>query len=629
MPRPAQELSQNGPLQTPPPTSTPLRAHILYGTETGTAEEVSRYLEQRFLSLNIPVGTISAMDDYPIDNLVQDGLRGDIFIFIAATTGDGVAPSSMNNFWRTLRLKSLKAGMLKGLQFAVFGLGDRAYGDAFNACARRLYRRLKVLGGEEVVELGLGDEGSVGGYESAWGPWLHKLLCFLMPGYSGVEGDWGVMEVKPAFKVEGKEGLEENGSMGGKWDDLLDKKCINEAYYLSMIKSNKVITNPEELDSPREVRHIVLDVSNAPQASHLLNYRPGDVAHVLPQNDPKTIATFFVLTGLSPQTVITSLSDSTTLNLATPCSLTQFVAANLDLTSTPRRRFLEQLSLYTTSDLEREKLRHLSSSEGLSERYQYLIREQRSLLGVLRDFPNARPPPDILVSIIPRLRPRSFSIASSSKAHPGEIHICAAMVRREVKVGRRTKIREGVCSRFWQRCEVGDAVPVRVGKGSLRFYVQKPAICIGPGTGVAPMRAFLEEVNFERSSKNENLGKSETMRVLFFGARRAKGDYLYKREWKKFVENGSLNSIVTAFSREMREPKVHVQERMEENSKLVWLVVTAGGCIYVAGSAGAMPRGVKEMLAKIIERKGGLESKQAVEQVSRLQRENRLQIECW
>lgn len=605
------------------------KVHVLYATATGTAEDVAQELSELLAAFGVKVETCETVDDYPMSRLPGDAANGDLFIFIVATCGDGEVPVTMRKFWQFLRRSDLPPDILQHLTFAIFGLGDRAY-VKFNAAARKLCTRLSDLGANLFLPYALGDDSADGGYDKTLLPWITKLTDALnLNPVSLVDAPGGHVKeprVDVSFLTEDTKERTEERRNEDKWS-LKQAQVPEEKKHMlfdSTVVRNDIITKSDFLSDEKEVRHVELDVSGSSLESGLTTYEPGDIIHILPRNKESVVDAFFELIQVDERAVLEVKQRKSqtrfgkyTFNIKMPCTLRDFVSSQLDLTATPRRRFFQRLAPFATNDMEKDKLLEFASPEGNENMTQYAFREKRTILMCLRDFPSARPPLDHLIDMIPILKTRPFSIASSSSLHRGRIHVCSSIVRYKTPL---RFLRVGVCSSFLLRLNLGDCVPIFLEKGtSLRFHGDKPAILVGPGTGVAPMRSFLGSSTTHGSD-----------RVLYFGCRCKGGDFLYEADWNRFLEGGELTSLIIAFSRADESRKVYVQHRMLDNSDQIWALLSKKGAyIYVAGSAGSMPKEVRSTIVEICGKSGKLNEEQSEGFVRQLEMSGRLQMECW
>lgn len=266
---------------------------------------------------------------------------------------------------------------------------------------------------------------------------------------------------------------------------------------------------------------------------------------------------------------------------------------HLSITSVPRRSFFEALAHFAHDDLEREKLAEFLADDGADELYEYCFRPRRTILEVLQEFRVAARsiPQEYVFDVFPASRPRHFSIASAAHKHPREVHLCVAIVRYRTKVKVR---RRGVCTSYLASLQIGKSasllaratnsdfigdtlrVGLRPGLMSLPPSAT-PVICIGPGTGVAPMRAILEERIWQGAQNN----------TLFFGCRHAAKDQHYHAEWTAYDRDGVLR-YKPAFSRDGPEgvKRVYVQDVMSQDEERNWIrqnIKERGAWIYVSG----------------------------------------------
>jgi NADPH-ferrihemoprotein reductase len=271
-----------------------------------------------------------------------------------------------------------------------------------------------------------------------------------------------------------------------------------------------------------------------------------------------------------------------------------------DLLTAPSKAALSGLAVFATDQTEAERLADLASIEGREAYNDYIIAGKRSLLEVLHDFPSAKPSLGAFFgSIVPRLQPRFYSISSSATQHPRSVHITVAVVRDIMPSGR---IHNGVASSWLARMKPGAQVPVFIRRSSFKLPKDPstPVIMVGPGTGIAPFRGFIQE-RAALLSKGTNLG----LGVLYFGCRREDQDYIYREELEGYLNSGAISELDVAFSRQTAA-KDYVQHHIARQGDLVWKLLSNGGYFYVCGEAKHMAKDVNQALVQIVSSaKGG------------------------
>ncbi|XP_053418323.1 NADPH-dependent diflavin oxidoreductase 1 isoform X10 [Nycticebus coucang] len=582
---------------------------VLFGSQTGTAQDVSERLGREARRRRLTC-RVQALDSYPVVNLINEPL----VIFVCATTGQGDPPDNMKNFWRFIFRKSLPSTSLCQMDFAVLGLGDSSYAK-YNFVAKKLHRRLLQLGGSALLPPCLGDDQHELGPDAAIDPWLQDLWVKVLELYPVPQG----LTVIPAgvplpskftlhFLQEAPSTCSEEQRLPS--PDSQGPPSESQPFLAPMV-SNQRVTGPLHF---QDVRLIEFDITASG-----ISFVAGDVVLIQPSNSAAHVQQFCQVLGLNPdQSFLLQPQESGVpcpSRLPQPCSIWHLVSQYLDITSVPRRSFFELLACLSVHELEREKLLEFGSAQGQEELYEYCSRPRRTILEVLCDFPHTAGaiPPDYLLDLIPPIRPRAFSIASS-------LLILMAVVRYQTRL---KEPRHGLCSSWLASLDPGQGpvqVPLWVRPGGLAFpeTPDTPIIMVGPGTGVAPFRAAIQE----------RVAQGRTGNILFFGCRWQAQDFYWEEEWRGLERKGFL-TLVTAFSRE-QEHKVYVQHRLREVGPLVWeLLDRQGAYFYLAGNAKNMPADVSEALMSIFQEEGKLSSPEAAAYLARLQRALRFQTETW
>lgn len=336
------------------------------------------------------------------------------------------------------------------------------------------------------------------------------------------------------------------------------------------------------LESAKEVRHIRIDLAESG-----LRYLPGDSLGLMPENDPVLVGALCRLLGTDDPAVSGAL------------------LSKLDI-ARPQDRTLELLAGAATDKGEAKTLLALQDGDdGVQP-------EDADLLDLLEAFPSARPSAADLLKSLPTLKPRLYSIASAPDAAPGEVHLCVSVVR----TPRRGRVRQGVASAFLADYATdGRMVHATITTSHFRLPEDPatPVIMVGPGTGIAPFRAFLQ-------ARSLQAGRGQSW--LFFGDQHKATDFLYRDEIEAWREDGTLSNLSLAFSRDQAK-KVYVQDRMRESAADLWRWLQGGACFYVCGDASRMAKDVDTALRDIAKSEGGLNDAQAKDWTASLARQGR------
>ncbi|KAM5580970.1 NADPH-dependent diflavin oxidoreductase 1 [Rosa sericea] len=619
----------------------PKKLLILYATQTGNAldaaERMGREAERRGCSVHL-----LSLDQYDASCLPQEGA----VIFVVSTTGQGDTPDSMKGFWKYLLQRNLSRQWLEGLNYAVFGLGDSGY-QKFNFVAKKLDRRLLDLGATPIVERGLGDDQHPSGYEAALDPWMTSLWNMLntinskyFPSGPDFLIPYENLITQPKIRIMYHD-IDKVDSQLSTGSDLNHIELqIERARKMSAVKysldknrpdcilklvKNQPLTKSSSKD--KEVHHFEFEF-----VSSAIEYEVGDVLEILPSQNPAAVDAFLLRCNLDPEAFITVHpleTENQLLDTHVPIKLKKFVELTMDVASaSPRRYFFEVMSMFATAEHEKERLQYFVSPEGRDDLYQYNQRERRTVLEVLEDFPSVQMPFEWLVQLVPPLKMRAFSISSSPSVHPNQVHLTVSVVLWTTPFKRN---RAGLCSSWLAKLDPEQCVhvPVWFQKGSLRPPPPSlPLILIGPGTGCAPFRGFIEERAIQ------NLTGSTAPVMFFFGCRNEDNDYLYKEFWLSHSQNDGVLSeakgggFYVAFSRDQPQ-KVYVQHKMREHSHRVWNLLGEGAAIYVAGSSTKMPSDVLLAFEEIISKESGLPQESAVRWLRALEKAGKYHVEAW
>ena len=353
--------------------------------------------------------------------------------------------------------------------------------------------------------------------------------------------------------------------------------------------------------SSKETRHIELSLKGSD-----LSYVPGDVLGVFPENDPELVASLLEEMKWDGEMPVTICKQGDTLPLKDALT-THFEITLLN------KKILQQAAAFT----ENEELQNLVLVENASQLKEYCY--GRDLLDMLRDFGPWRASAQEIVSLLRKMPPRLYSIASSISAHPEEVHLTIGAVR-YTSHGRD---RKGVCSiQCAERVQEGDTLPVFV-QPNKHFHLPESQdsdiIMVGPGTGIAPFRSFIEE---------RAVNKATGQTWLFFGDQHAASDFLYQNELEKYQKDGVLNKLDAAFSRDTTQ-KVYVQHKMLEHSKELFEWLEKGAYFFVCGDKERMAKDVNDALISVIEKEGAMTRETAEAYLKEMQQQGRYQRDVY
>ncbi|MFD1774713.1 assimilatory sulfite reductase (NADPH) flavoprotein subunit [Paenibacillus rhizophilus] len=537
---------------------------VLFGSQTDNARGLAKKFAKRLEELGFKV-VLSAMSDFKPNALK----KVENLLILVSTHGEGEPPDNAISFYEFLHSK--RAPELTSLRYSVLALGDMSY-EFYCKTGKDFDKRLEELGGKRIVSRADCDVD----FEEPAAEWMNAVIASLG---EGTPAEASVSVSVAALKTEaGSEYTRSN------------------PFYAEVLEN----LNLNGRGSDRETRHIELSLEGSN-----LKYEPGDSLGLYPENHPGLVDELIQAAGWKPEEPVTAGKSG-----------------ELPLREALLRHY--EITVLTKPLL--EQAAGLAPESGLKEllapgREQELraYAEDRDLLDLVQDYGLTGIPAGDFVKILRKLPARLYSISSSPEAYPDEVHITVRAVRYESQ-GRN---RYGVCSvQLAERIQPGDKVPVYIQHNSnfkLPENRETPVIMIGPGTGVAPFRAFLGE-------REETGAEGKTW--LFYGDQHFSTDFLYQVEWQRWLKDGVLTRLDVAFSRDT-DKKVYVQHRMLEKARDLYLWLQEGAAVYVCGDEKRMAHDVHTALTTILEQEGGLSSEEAAEYLTLMQQQKRYQRDVY
>ncbi|MCK8101268.1 assimilatory sulfite reductase (NADPH) flavoprotein subunit [Bacillus sp. 2CMS4F] len=536
---------------------------VLYGSQTGNAqglaENAGKQLEERGFQV-----TVSSMSDFKPNQLKKINN----LLIVVSTHGEGEPPDNALSFHEFLHGR--RAPKLDDLRFSVLALGDSSY-EFFCQTGKEFDQRLEELGGKRIsprVDCDLD-------YDEPAAEWLESVC----EGLSEAEGG----SVAPAPAAAPQTGESAYSRTNPFRAEVLENLNLNGR------------------GSNKETRHVELSLEGSG-----LTYEPGDSLGVYPENDPVLVDLLLQEMNWDPEEIVTLNKQGDVRPLK------EALISHYEITVLTKP-LLEQAAHLTGSEELRELL--APGNEGKVKAYI----EGRDLLDLIRDYGPFSVTAQEFVSILRKMPARLYSIASSLSANPDEVHLTIGAVRYDAH-GRE---RKGVCSILCaERLQPGDTLPVYV-QHNQNFKLPKdpetPIIMVGPGTGVAPFRSFMQE--------REETG-AEGKAWMFFGDQHFVTDFLYQTEWQNWLKDGVLTKMDVAFSRDTEE-KVYVQHRMLEQSAELFEWLQEGAAVYICGDEKHMAHDVHNTLLEIIEIEGNMTREEAEVYLADMQQQKRYQRDVY
>ncbi len=549
-----------GSVAAPAPAAVAASVTLLSASQTGNARRVAEALRDDLLAAKINVNLVNA-GDYKFKTIGQEKL----LVVVTSTQGEGEPPEEAVALHKFLFSK--KAPAMKDTAFAVFGLGDTSY-EFFCQSGKDFDNRLAELGAERLLDRVDSDVE----FQPAAQAWRERIV-----------------EVLKQRAPKEEVAVAASGSV----NEIFTSPYTKEAPLTAALAVNQKITGR---DSDKDVRHLEIDLGDSG-----LRYQPGDALGVWYQNDPALVQELVELLWLTGDEIVDVEGKTQPLREA--------LQWHFELTVNTAN-IVENYATLTRNDALLDKVGDKTALQQFAA--------TTPIVDMVRYAP-AQLEAQALVGLLRPLTPRLYSIASSQAETESEVHVTLGVVRYDIE----GRARSGGASGYLaDRVEEDGEIRVFIEHNDnfrLPANPETPVIMIGPGTGIAPFRAFMQQRDAEGAS-----GKN----WLFFGNPHFTEDFLYQVEWQRYVKDGLLNRIDLAWSRDQAH-KIYVQDKLREQGAEVWRWINDGAHIYVCGDANRMAKDVEQALLEVIAEYGAMDAETADEFLSELRIERRYQRDVY
>ena len=637
--------------QPQPPLTPSADLLVLYGSQTGNSAEIARNIGAAAASHGVSA-RVASMDEVSPEVALQPGA---VILFVVSSTGDGDPPDNCASFYAKLR-KLRSAPAARGVSYCVLGLGDQNY-TKFMAVPRYFSARMEALGGRAFRPRGEADETEgLFEYVDAWTEGLWEPLAHAikeapsmraqaatedapapaappadatasslasapspLPAAPDASDLVGVPPLPPCRvrlawlpdeEARGQQAPSDGAPLLG------DGSSPGSPFHAPLLRGDCRLLSAGWSD--RTVVHAAFDMRTA--GPELRGFAPGDSLALIPANPLPHVDALLARLGLAERQARCLRLEPAGLLPHVRCPVTARGALthSVELLAAPRRALLRLLAEHCGDAVERHTLLLWSSRGGRAAYEAEVVAPKATLLSLLLRFPSSTPPLEALLDTLPTLAPRPYSVACAPEHCPDTPCVAFSLVRHAAdRVGVATGLLHALALGTPTVAGADEAprVPLFIRKGGAFTPPANPLtplIMVGPGTGVAPFRGFLQ-----RRSAQMRAGGSAPFGPawLFFGCRRPDEDYLYREDLEAWAKDGTLSKLVTAFSRpEAPAQKAYVQQRIEEHgAEVVRLILDAQApaAVYVCGDGAGMAKGVHAALLSVLEVHGGLSAEQA------------------
>jgi cytochrome P450 / NADPH-cytochrome P450 reductase len=586
--------------RTRPGHNTPLL--VLYGSNLGSAEELATRVAD-LAEVNGFATRLAPLDEFA-GNLPKEG---GVLIFCASY--NGAAPDNATQFVKWLR-SDLPKEACAGVNYAVFGCGNSDWTATYQSVPRFIDETLASRGGRAVYSRGEGDAKS--DLDGQFERWFAQLAPAAVKAF-GLDASFSrSADDEPLYRIE-----------------PVAPSAVNAVAALGGAAPMKVLVNRELQNrsganpSERSTRHIEVELPAG------MSYRVGDHLSVVPRNDPALVDAVARRFGFLPADQVrlqVAQGRRAQLPVGEAVSVGQLLTDFVELQQVATRKQIQIMSEHTRCPVTKPNLLALvGEDEVSSERYRTeILAKRKSVFDLLQAYPACELPFHIYLETLSLLAPRYYSISSSPSGDPARCSITVGVVEGQAASGQ--GIYRGVCSTYLAGRRAGESIHAAVRETKAGFRLPEdnavPIIMIGPGTGLAPFRGFLQE----RAARKAN-GAALGPAMLFFGCRHPDQDFLYADDLKAFAVDG-IAELHTAFSRAGGE-KIYVQHLIAAEKEKVWRLLEQGAIVYVCGDGSRMEPDVKATLVAIYRERAGADAATSQRWIEELGTKNRYVLDVW
>ncbi|KAJ3360129.1 hypothetical protein GGF32_008594 [Allomyces javanicus] len=619
---------------------------VLYGSQTGTAEDYAGRLVKDAAKYGLHALALDP-EDIDAEELAKVP-KSKLVVFVLATYGEGEPTDNavaLNEYlsqqYEEFRNADTGDKPLRNLHYAVFGLGNKTY-ELFNAMARNIDKYCTALGATRIGPCGEGDDDA--NMEEDFGRWRETVWTEFAQFYgidlAAAAAKTAAAGLSRSFTLVGHEEMPSTVYRGELGDMALTTYDAKNPFMARIVATRELFSGQEV--PVRNCVHVELDLTGSK-----LIYQPGDHLAIWPQNQQHDVDLLAQALGLTDRLddvfSLTSTDPAASKKHPFPCPTTYRAAFThyLDIAVPPKPHILQAWLSHIADQATRAIYSRLA---GDKVAYAAEITDHHTTVAeLLLKHPIVPPLPlDIVLESFTRIQPRYYSISSSPRylGNPNRVHITATVLRYESAA--KNKSVHGLCTRHLLNLHeqlqrdpnAAIFVPVAIRHAAFKLPRQNatPVIMIGPGTGVAPFRGFVQErcalMAKAKSSTSAIPPAPLGDALLFFGCRHEQHDFLYASEWPEYLAQGGLTEMITAFSRDT-DKKVYVQHRLAEHGDRVWELMRKGAHVYVCGDAKNMARDVHRWFVEAAMTRGGVSEEKAERFVKDMRTKGRYLEDVW